>query len=94
MNFYDILEIIPVLLIGLFSGLASLAANSEDDIKTSTKKALKVVYISTFMCLITYFILSSTDLIYYAKVGISAAVGFLGFEKSFEVISKILNIRK
>ena len=61
---------------------------------TGIKEALKRIIISSFLCIVTYSILSATDLPYLAKVGISACVGFLGLDKAINLVKEIISLRR
>ncbi|BEG56466.1 hypothetical protein NHP21005_01540 [Helicobacter sp. NHP21005] len=57
-------------------------------------KAGVVVCTSGFICMCVFAMLSSTNLPYMAKVGLSASVGYFGIDRTIEVVQKILSLRK
>ncbi|WP_104691082.1 phage holin family protein [Helicobacter heilmannii] len=88
----EYIQLVPVLLIGLLAGGLNYFNNTDG---TSTiKRALMVVCTSGFICTCVFTMLSSTQLPYMAKVGISASVGYFGIDRAIEVVQKILNLRK
>ncbi|WP_104732688.1 phage holin family protein [Helicobacter salomonis] len=90
MHTEELLELLPIMLIGLLSGALSYF-NGEN---VSLKKAFVVVCTSSFICLCVYSMLSATNLPYLAKVGLSASVGYFGIDKALEILKNILNLKK
>ncbi|WP_104757923.1 phage holin family protein [Helicobacter salomonis] len=90
MHAEELLELLPIMLIGLLSGALSYF-NGEN---VSLKKAFVVVCTSSFICLCVYSMLSATNLPYLAKVGLSASVGYFGIDKALEILKNILNLKK
>ncbi|TSA80118.1 hypothetical protein FNE76_07615 [Helicobacter mehlei] len=86
----EMLELIPIALVGLLAGGLNYFNNAEQ----SARNALVVVLTSSFLCICAFGILSATDLPYLAKVGVSAAIGYLGLDNALEVVKKILGLRK
>lgn len=86
-QFSDFKELIPILFVGLFAGLASYYA---DD---SNKKIAKIIITSTFLTLLVFTILTAADLPYLARVGISAGAGYFGIDKSLELIQRLLSLK-
>ena len=89
----EYLELIPIALVGLLAGFMG-ALDNKDCIKAGIKEAIKRIVISSFLCIVTYSILSATDLPYLAKVGVSACVGFLGLDKAIKLVKEIVSLRR
>lgn len=89
----EYLELIPIALVGLLAGFMG-ALDNKDCIKAGIKEAIKRIVISSFLCIVTYSILSATDLPYLAKVGISACVGFLGLDKAIKLVKEIISLKR
>ena len=89
----EYLELIPIALVGLLAGFMG-ALDNKDCIKAGIKEAIKRIVISSFLCIVTYSILSATDLPYLAKVGVSACVGFLGLDKAIKLVKEIISLRR
>lgn len=89
----EYLELIPITLVGLLAGFMG-ALDNKDCIKAGIKEAIKRIVISSFLCIVTYSILSATDLPYLAKVGISACVGFLGLDKAIKLVKEIISLKR
>ncbi|GLH58070.1 hypothetical protein [Helicobacter ailurogastricus] len=58
------------------------------------KRAVVVIFTSGFICICIFAMLSTTQLPYMAKIGISASVGYFGIDRAIEVVQKILSLRK
>ena len=86
----EFLELVPIGLIGILAGGLNYFNSPHETIR----HALVVVITSAFLCICAFAMLSATDLAYLAKVGISAAVGYLGLDNAVEVVKKILSLRK
>ena len=87
------LELIPISLVGIWAVFMG-AWDNKDCIKAVIKEAIKRIVISSFLCSVTYAILSATDLPYLSKVGVSACVGFLGLDKAIKLVKEIVSLRR
>lgn len=93
-NLIHYIELAPVLCVSLLAGIASFYNQTNDDGSVKTKKdAMRVIGTSAFLGLISYSLLSATDLPYLARVGISATIGFFGIDKTIEIVQKLLSLR-
>ena len=87
----DYLELVPVFVIGLCSGLVAFFSDKSDNY---TKfYAFKSILTSAFLTIVMYGILSSTDLPYLAKVMFSCAVGFFGVDRAIEIAQKLIAMK-
>lgn len=89
------LELLPIAIVGILAGIVSFfneeqREDTSNDIRYLLKVALKSVVTSSFLCVIVYATLSATDLPYLARVGIAAALGFLGIEKALNLAKELL----
>lgn len=90
-NLTAYLELLPVFVIGLCSGIVAFFSDKSGD---HTKfYATKCIITSAFITIIMYSILAATDLPYLAKVGISCAVGFFGVDKAIEIAQTLIAMR-
>lgn len=85
-------ELIPIALVGALSGFMCILDSK--DLSVGIKGALRRILVSSFLCALTYAILSTTELPYLARVGISACVAFLGFERAISYVKEFLEMRK
>lgn len=93
-NIYKYLELMPVLLMGILSGIVSYFNNGgANDSRKAYKQAFKSIITCAFLAILAYSILSATDLPYLAKVGISCAIGFFGIDKAIEIVQKIIALK-
>lgn len=90
-------QLIPVCFVGLLVGLVNYMQYTPQDCdmndKSGIKRTIKTILTSTFLTLLTYSILTATNLPYLACVGISAAVGYFGFDKAIEIVQKIIALK-
>ena len=85
------LELVPVFVIGLCSGLVAFFSDKSDN---HTKfYAFKSILTSAFLTIVIYGILSSTDLPYLAKVMFSCAVGFFGVDRAIEIAQRLIAMK-
>ena len=93
-NLGKYLELMPVMIMGVLSGIVSYF-NSGDakDSNNAYKQAVKSILTCAFLAILAYSILSSTDLPYLAKVGISCAIGYFGIDKAIEIVQKIIALK-
>lgn len=85
------LELVPVFIIGLCSGLVAFFS---DKTEQPTKfYAFKSIITSAFITIVMYGILSATDLPYLAKVAIACAVGFFGVDRAIEIVQKLIALK-
>lgn len=90
-NIGKYLELLPVFVIGLCSGIVAFFSDKSGD---HTKfYAIKCIVTSAFITIMMYSILAATDLPYLAKVGISCAVGFFGVDKAIEIAQTLIAMR-
>lgn len=86
-NLKHYIELIPVCMVGLFSGAAGYYGDGEQE--KSGKRAIKSLITSSFLCVMAYSMLTALDSIpYLARVGIAAAIGYFGIERALEIIKK------
>lgn len=90
-NITHYLQLLPVSLVAILAGVVNYLG--QDYCHKSKMQTFKVVCTSAFLALLTYSILTATDLPYLAKVGISAAVGYFGIDKAIELVQKLLSLR-
>lgn len=87
------LELLPIAIVGILAGVVSFFNDEQDTpnkLRAHFKVAIKSVLTSSFLCVIVYATLSATDLPYLARVGIAAALGFLGIEKALNLAKELL----
>lgn len=92
----QIISLIPLLVIGIFVGIAGYFSNfdKENQEKENSARAFfKHLIVSSAICLIVYSILSATELPYLAKLGVSCAFAFFGIDKALSIIRDIINLR-
>lgn len=83
------LSFLPIILVGLFSGVASYYKDEND----KKKHLINVVLTSCFLCFLTYSLLSDINSMgYVSKIGIAAAVGYFGIDKTLDLIQKVFEI--
>lgn len=99
-NLQELIELIPIALIGLLIGLVSYFTDKEraDDKEDSFNEnplitALKQVLFSLTICVIVYSILTATNLPYLAKIGVSSAVSFFGVDKAISILKDLIALR-
>ena len=92
-NLGKYLELMPVCLMGLLSGIVSYFNGSAKDSNNAYKQAVKNILTCAFLAILSYSILSATDLPYLAKVGISCAVGFFGVDKAIEIAQTLIAMK-
>lgn len=86
------LNLLPIILVGLFSGLASYYKDEKEGDKKQ-KHLINASLTSCFLCFLTYSLLSDVNSLgYVSKVGIAAAVGYFGIDKTLDLIQKIFEI--
>lgn len=90
-------QLLPVCFVGIFAGIVNYLQVKRNDCdlddRYNIKATLKTVITSTFLTLLTYSILTATNLPYLACVGISATVGYFGLDKAIEIVQKIISLR-
>ncbi len=90
-NLAHYLELFPVSFVAILAGVMNYLGqekHNKDLILT-----LRVVATSAFLALITYSILSATDLPYLARVGLSAAVGYFGIDNAIDIVQKLIALK-
>lgn len=92
-NIGKYLELMPVMLMGLLSGVVSYFNDGSAESKVAYKHAIKSILTCAFLAILSYSILSATDLPYLAKVGISCAIGYFGIDKAIELVQKIIALK-
>ena len=92
-NINKYLELMPVMLMGLLSGVVSYFNDGSTESKVAYKHAIKSIVTCAFLAILAYSILSATDLPYLAKVGISCAIGYFGIDKAIELVQKIIALK-
>lgn len=92
-NIHKYLELMPVLLMGILSGIVSYFNNGGASDSHKAYNPLKSILTCAFLAILAYSILSATDLPYLAKVGVSCAIGFFGIEKAIEIVQKIIALK-
>lgn len=92
-NLVHYLELIPVCVISLIAGIISYYNTENKGELPSKYSSFKIIGTSAFLGVVTYSILSSTDLNYLAKVGVSSCIAFFGIDKSLELVQKLLSLR-
>ena len=92
-NINKYLELMPVMLMGLLSGVVSYFNDGSAESKVAYKHAIKSIVTCAFLAILAYSILSATDLPYLAKVGISCAIGYFGIDKAIELVQKIIALK-
>ena len=103
----ELLELIPLFIIGALCGLASYFTNKgietdhkdEDTDKALTnkeivKRIIATITYSGMLCAITYAILNVTDFNYLAKVGIASAIALLGIDGALNIVKEFLAHRR
>lgn len=93
-NLGKYLELMPVCLMGVLSGIVSyFNSGGAKDSNNAYKQAVKNILTCAFLAILSYSILSATDLPYLAKVGISCAVGFFGVDKAIEIAQTLIAMK-
>lgn len=94
MNYFtEYKPLIPLLLVGVLSGVMRLLNTPSEERDTKVEVA-KTVLTSLFLTILCFMILTSIDsLPYLAKVGISAFVGYFGIDKALDLARKLLDLR-
>ena len=93
-NLYRYLELMPVMMMGILSGIVSYFNNTNaSDSNNAYTHAIKSIVTCAFLAILTYSILSATDLPYLAKVGISCAIGYFGIDKTIELVQNIITLK-
>lgn len=93
-NIGKYLELMPVMLMGVLSGIVSyFNSGGAKDSNNAYKQAIKSILTCAFLAILAYSILSATDLPYLAKVGISCAIGYFGIDKAIEIVQKIIALK-
>lgn len=88
----DYLELIPICVIGLLAGSISFFNKPAEGTK-QWKIAIKSIITSSFLAVVSYAILSATNLPYLASVGIATAIAYFGVQDSLELIKQLLSLR-
>ncbi|MDA3967368.1 phage holin family protein [Helicobacter sp. WB40] len=92
----EYLELMPIMLVGLVSGfVGALDGVNKEGVcnKEALKEGAKKMLVSTFVCVVAFSILSATELPYLAKVGISAVIGFLGFDRAISLVKELIALK-
>lgn len=89
-NLHKYLELIPVAFMALTTGAVSYFNSDE---KSGIKQALKSITYCAIIAILTYSMLSATDLPYLAKVGVSCALGFFGGDKALDIIGRVIELK-
>lgn len=91
----QLISLSPILIIGLFIGMASFFSQQQGNIskKTMLKQLTRDVLTSVILCFIVYTMLSLTEFPYMAKIGIASAIGFFGIDNAIVIIQKILSLK-
>lgn len=92
-NLGKYLELMPVMLMGVLSGIVSYFNGSAKDSNNAYKQAVKNILTCAFLAILSYSILSATDLPYLAKVGISCAIGYFGIDKAIEIAQTLIAMK-
>ncbi|WP_066389548.1 phage holin family protein [Helicobacter himalayensis] len=85
------MELLPVSVVALLAGCMNYLGQEKGN--RDLKLSLKIVATSAFLALITFSILSATDLPYLAQVGLSAAVGYFGIDNAIEIVQKLIALK-
>lgn len=89
-NLDKYLELIPVAFMALTTGAVSYFNSDE---KSGIKQAIKSITYCAIIAILTYSMLSATDLPYLAKVGISCSLGFFGVDKALDIVSRVIELK-
>lgn len=84
-------ELLPVLLMGILSGVVSYF--NKDGDRGAVRESIKAIITCAFLAVVTYAMLSASELPYLAKVGLSCAVGYFGIDKAIEIVQKLINLK-
>lgn len=90
-NLKNYIELIPIALVGVIVGIVKYLQN-EAEIYTK-KQIIRDFITSTFLCVITYAMLSAADLPYLAKMGVASAIAYFGIERALEIVKQIINLK-
>lgn len=85
----EYIQLMPICAVGLLAGVIAYYSGENRDIRV----AVRAIITSAFLTIITFSILSATDLPYLAKVGVSACIGYFGIDKAIELVQKILALK-
>ncbi|MGX2972866.1 phage holin family protein [Helicobacter sp. T3_23-1059] len=89
------LELLPIIVLGVFAGLAKFFQRDDDPKHTAgLRDFFNNTIASMVICVIIYAALDSTDLSYLTKFAISGLVAFLGIDKALDYAQKLLSLRK
>ncbi len=90
-----LLELSPLFIVGIICGLSNYLSDEEDNCEDKKIKCIfKYIINSAVLCTIIYCILTSLDLAYLTKVGISAAITYLGIDKALSLIKEFIHLRR
>lgn len=89
-------ELAPIVVLGIFSGLAKFFQRDDDESKPNPtiRDFFYNTIASMVVCVIVYACLDSTDLSYLTKFAVSGLVSFLGIDKALDYAQKLLSLRK
>ena len=87
-------ELAPIILLGIFAGLAKFFARDDDPEHEATWRDFFYHAISSMVvCVIIYALLDSTDLSYMSRFAVAGLVAFFGIDKAIDYAQKILSLR-
>ena len=91
----ELSELLPMVIIGLFMGFASLFAEPEDNKPSiTTKKIIHHIISSIVLCVVVYSVLGAFESInYLVRVGCACAVSFFGIDKVLEILSRFVRAK-
>lgn len=88
------IELVPIVVLGLFAGLAKFFQLDEDSTKKATLRVLFGFSLSSMVvCTIIYAALDSTALTYLTKFAIAGLVAFFGIDKALDIAQRLLSLR-
>lgn len=89
-------ELAPIVVLGIFAGLAKFFQRDDDESKPNPtiRDFFYNTIASMVVCVIVYACLDSTDLSYLTKFAVSGLVSFLGIDKALDYAQKLLFLHK
>ena len=92
--YYDgIIYLLPILLLGLFCGVATYFNNfnGDNEFKPSFRRLVASATTSIISAVAIFTMLDATSFSYWFKFGVSALVAFFGIDRALEYAIKVMN---
>lgn len=87
-------ELIPIVVIGFFMGVASFFANHQGEERFKDIKVVVAgIFTSMILCVTIYAILGMFQMDYLVKIGVACAVSFFGIDKVLDILRSFVNAK-